>query len=93
MRVKFIFNGGRTVEIGDDDWIGAIAYHGLLDNLVWIESCNSKKALIKALNARMKLYLSRGVREYNIDLREVVEAKVIEDGKETVLWRKAEVKE
>lgn len=93
MRVKFIFNGGRTVEIGDDDWIGAIAYHDLPANRVWMESCNSKKALIKALNARMKLYLSRGVREYNIDLRVVVEAKVIEDGKETVLWRKEEVKE
>lgn len=93
MRVKFIFYGGRTVEIGDDDWIGAIAYHGLLDNLVWMESCSDKKALIKALNARMKLYLNRGVREYNIDSRVVIEARVIEDGKETVLWRKAEVKE
>ena len=93
MRIEFVFDDGRTIEIGDDDWIGAIAYHGLLDNLVWIESCNSKKALTKVLNGRMKLYLSRGVREYNIDLRVVVEAKVIEDGKETVLWRKAEVKE
>lgn len=92
MRVKFIFDNGRTIEIGDDDWIGAIAYHGLLDNLVWIESCNSKKALIKALNARMKLYLNRGVREFNIDSRVVVEAKVIEDGKETVLWKRGRLK-
>ena len=88
MRIKFIFDGGKTVEIGDDDWIGAIAYHDLPANRVWTESCSDKKALIKALNARMKLYLSRGVREYNIDSRVVIEAKVIEDGKETVLWRK-----
>ena len=88
MRIKFIFDGGKTVGIGDDDWIGAIAYHDLPANRVWTESCSDKKALIKALNARMKLYLSRGVREYNIDSRVVIEAKVIEDGKETVLWRK-----
>ena len=88
MRVKFIFDDERTIEIGDDDWIGAIAYHGLLDNLVWLEWCSDKKALIKALNAGMKLYLNRGVREFNIDSRVVVEAKAIEDGKETMLWKR-----
>lgn len=88
MRVKFVFTNGTDVEIGDDDWIGAIAYHGLLDNLVWMESCSDKKALVKALNAGMKLYLNRGVREFNIDSRVVVEAKVIEDGKETMLWKR-----
>lgn len=88
MRIKFFFDGGITVEIGDDDWIGAIAYHDLPSNLVWMESCNSKKALIKALSAGMTLYLSLGVREYNIDSRVVVEARVIEDGKETMLWKR-----
>lgn len=87
MRIKFIFDGGRTVEVGEDDWIGALAYHDLPGNRVWTESCNSKKALVKALSAGMKLYLNCGVREFSIDSRVVVEAKVIEDGKETVLWR------
>lgn len=90
MRIKFIFDDGRTVEIGEDDWIGAIAYHDLPSNFVWAESCNSKKALIKALSTGKMLYSRRGVREFSIDPRVVVEAKVIEDGKETVLWRKAE---
>lgn len=89
MRIKFIFDGGRTVEIGEDDWIGAIAYHDLPANRVWADSCSDKKALIKALSAGMKLYLNRGVREYNIDSRVVVEAKVIEDGKEAMLWKRS----
>lgn len=93
MRIKFIFDDGRTVEIGEDDWISAVAYHDLPANRVWAESCSDKKALIKALSAGMKLYLNRGVREYNIDSRVVVEAKEIGDGKETVLWRKAEANE
>lgn len=88
MRVMFIFDDGGTFETGEDDWIGAIAYHDLPANRVWADSCSDKKALVKALNAGMKLYLNRGVREYNIDSRVVVEAKVIEDGKETMLWKR-----
>lgn len=89
MWIKFIFNDGRTVEIGEDDWIGALAYHDLPGNHVWTESCNSKKALIKALSTRKVIYISRGGREFSIDSRVVAEAKAIEDGKETLLWRKA----
>lgn len=93
MRIKLLlFDGGTSVEIGEDDWIGAIAYHDLPANRVWTESCSDKKALIKALSAGMKLYLNRGVREYNIDSRVVIEARVIEDGKETVLWKRGRLK-
>lgn len=90
MRIKLLlFDGGTSVEVGDDDWIGAIAYRDLPDGRVWTESCSSKKALIKALSNGMMLYLSRGVREFNIDSRVVAEVKVIEDGKESTLWRRA----
>lgn len=89
MRVKFIFDGGRTVEIGDDDWIGAIAHYDLPDNLIWMEPCNDKKTLIQALSARKVLFFAVGAREFTMDSGRIVEVKVIEDGKETLLWRRA----
>lgn len=89
MRAKFIFNGGRTVEIGEDDWIGAIAHHDLPGNLVWMEPCNDKKTLIQALSAGKVLFFAVSVREFTVDSGRIVEAMAIEDGKETLLWRRA----
>lgn len=89
MRVKFIFDGGRAVEIGDYDWIGAIAYHDLPGNLIWMEPCNDKKTLIQALSAGKVLFFAVGVREFSVDSGRIVEAKVIEDEKESTLWRRA----
>ena len=88
MRIKFIFDNGSAVEIGDDDWIGALAYYDLPGDTMWVESCNSKEALIKALSTGKVLYSKRGVREFSISSKRVVEAMAIEGGKETPLWRR-----
>ena len=89
MRAKFIFDGGCSIEVGEYDWIGAIAHHDLPGNLVWMEPCNDKKTLIQALSSRKVLFFAVGVREFTVDSERIIEAKAIDDEGETLLWRRA----
>lgn len=92
MLIKLLFDNGSAVDVGEKDWIGALVHYDLERDVIWTESCRDKKALIKALSAGKVLSFVVGGREFSVDSERIVEAKAIEDGKETLLWRKAEAK-
>lgn len=87
MRIKFLFKNGWVFEVGDNDYIGVRAFCDEEIDPIWTKSCNTKKTLFQALNAGKWLFAAKKSGSYAVNSGEVVEAKVIEDGKETLLWR------
>lgn len=86
MRVKFIFNDGSTFEIGEDDWIGVRVCRDEASGSRWTTACNTKKTLLQALDAGKWLFVKKKDSSHAIGPNRIMEARVIEDGKETLLW-------
>lgn len=90
MRVKLFLQNGKVFEIGENDWIGVRVSRDIASGSSWATACNTKKTLFKVLNANKWLFIEKKSGSYAIRGGEVVEAKVIEDGKEAMLWRRAD---
>lgn len=88
MKIKFIFDDGSTLDLSEGDWTGTLVHYDLERNVMWMESCNSEKKLIQAMSERKMLYFTRGNKDFSVDSERIVEAKVIEDGEEALLWRR-----
>ena len=89
MRIKFILDDGSTIEIGEGDWIGELMHYDISNNVMWMNSCHDQKELIGALSTEKVLSFAGKDGDFCVDSIRIVEAKVIEDGKETLLWRRA----
>lgn len=92
MWIKFILDDGSTIKIGEGDWIGELMHYDLSNNVMWMKSCHNQKELIQALSTGKVLSFAGKDGDFGVDSGRIVEVKAIEDGKETVLWRKAEAK-
>ena len=89
MRIKFILDDGSTIEIGEGDWIGELMHYDISNNVMWMNSYHDQKELIGALSTEKVLSFAGKDGDFCVDSIRIVEAKVIEDGKETLLWRRA----
>lgn len=89
MRIELVLDNGDTFEVCKNDHIGMRAVYDKAIDVSWDSSKNTKMTLIQALSAGKVLFFAVGVREFTVDSGRVVEAKAIEDEKETLLWRKA----
>lgn len=88
MRIEFLFKNGKVFEVGENDYIGVRVCRNEQDGPIWTKSCNTKKTLLQALNAGKWLFIEKKSGSYAFRSCEFVEAKVIENGKETLLWRR-----
>lgn len=89
MRIKFILDDGSTIEIGEGDWIGELMHYDISNNVMEIKSCPDEKELIGALSTEKVLSFAGKDGDFCVDSVRIVEVKVIEGEKETLLWRRA----
>ncbi|MDY3118201.1 MAG: hypothetical protein SOW18_01535 [Peptoniphilus sp.] len=86
-RFQLFLKSGKVFEIGENDWIGARVGRDMVSGSLRSAACNTKKTLYQALSAGKWLFIKKESGNYAIAGGDVVEAKAMEDGKETIIWR------
>lgn len=89
MLIEFVFDDGRKVNVSEHDWIGTRAIYDEARDVLWTKSCSTKKELIQALSTGKRLFIS--VKDWDISIKpdEIVAVKAVDEGKTTMLWRRA----
>lgn len=89
MQIELVLDNGNTFEVCKNDHIGMRAVYDKMTDVSWYESKDTRGALIHALNSGWVLYISRKGSEIMFRPDQIVAAKAIDEGKTTLLWRRA----